>query len=529
MYYFKKRKGLNYRNPYWDIAEYLNAKADAKDTGAVLETIREYSLSDLFFLMYFVLNRTDIHDDRLNDTAASWLLDRCYEVQDDHIDVMHIWARYHYKTSFNSTGLTIQHILQNPDCTNVFLSYTNEIATKFMLEIKDIFEKNILLKLAFDNILFMNPRKETNKWSEEKGICVKRTTSRKERTIEAYGIDSLPTSAHYDHRIYNDVVTVESVYTPERIAKTKDRVKNSHALKDRHGDMRIEGTIYHFNDWYCEEIEKGNYKLRFHPAEDADGNPNFLTREELDKEKADMGPRVYSCQMLLNPAAADERFFEMDWLDYHKQLPAKMNKYILCDPASKTKKKNDYTVIMCIGASAERKLHLIDMIRDKINQEERWIALRNMVQDHPDVKIVGYESYSKDSEIEYMYTRMREEGIYFNIEKLDGNTPKPVRIEQLVPLFYNRQFTLPLALNYTNKWEGKTSDLIQDFIQDEYIQAPFSTHDDMLDCMSRIRDSRIWKNIVYPKGQTKEERLDTIKVTNIFPKKRRTYNSWMGR
>lgn len=48
-------------------------------------------------------------------------------------------------------------------------------------------------------------------------------------------------------------------------------------------------------------------------------------------------------------------------------------------------------------------------------------------------------------------------------------------------------------------YEGRTIDLVQAFIKDEFVPFPVCVHDDMLDGLSRIKDLRI----VFPKPDDK--------------------------
>ena len=54
----------------------------------------------------------------------------------------------------------------------------------------------------------------------------------------------------------------------------------------------------------------------------------------------------------------------------------------------------------------------------------------------------------------------------------------------------------PPTLMYTD-CEGKTEDLVQSFINEEFIPFPVAVHDDMLDGLARIKDMRI----EFPKEQ----------------------------
>jgi hypothetical protein len=53
-----------------------------------------------------------------------------------------------------------------------------------------------------------------------------------------------------------------------------------------------------------------------------DGNPVFLTKEDLDKRRAAMNnDYVFSCQMLQNPLALSTQTFNKDWIKYYEKVP----------------------------------------------------------------------------------------------------------------------------------------------------------------------------------------------------------------
>ena len=90
-------------------------------------------------------------------------------------------------------------------------------------QIKQEFEANVSLQKLFPDILYDKPQRDAVKWSEEKGLQVKRASNAKEATIESHGlVDGMPTGAHFRLRVYDDVVTLESVSTPEQVKKTSD-------------------------------------------------------------------------------------------------------------------------------------------------------------------------------------------------------------------------------------------------------------------------------------------------------------------
>ena len=94
-----------------------------------------------------------------------------------------------------------------------------------------------------------NPHRDAPKWSEDDGIVLKRAGNPKESTIEAWGlVDGQPTSKHYRLMVYDDVVTKDSVTTPDMIRKVTEAWEASLNLSVEDGAVRYIGTRWHFAD-----------------------------------------------------------------------------------------------------------------------------------------------------------------------------------------------------------------------------------------------------------------------------------------
>lgn len=446
---------------------------------------------DLFYLLGFALGRVDIRD---ND----WLYDRCREVQLSPDGMLDLWSREHAKSSIITFGLTIQNILNDPEITCCIFSHTKPIARAFLRQIKYEFERNERLKTLFPDILYQEPKTEAlamgNAWSEDKGITVKRKSNPRESTVEAHGlVDGQPTSRHYKLLVYDDVVTLESVGTPEMIKKTTEALAVSYNLGAEGGARRFIGTRYHYGDTYAEIVKRGTATPRLHPATDdgtLTGTPVLWSKEAFEAKVRDMGSAVAACQLLQNPLAAGSFGFDLRWL---RHWPAKnwagMNLYLLCDPAHSKKKGSDYTVFMIIGLGEDQNYYLIDLVRDRLNLGERVSTLFYLHRRYRPIK-VGYERYGLQSDVEHMHGEQKRSNYRFDIIELDGLISKKERIGGLVPLFETGRVYLPQYKMYINA-ENKTVDLVQDFITDEYSNWPVSAYDDMLDCMARIRDPKL--------------------------------------
>lgn len=182
-------------------------------------TVAEIGKADRFFLLTHLLRRPD--------AAHPWLYERCREVEREPDGRLDLWAREHFKSTLITYAGAVQEILRDPEITIGIFSHTRPIAKGFLRQIKTEFEGNETLKQLYPGILWQSPRKEAGKWSEDDGIVVRRKSNPKESTVEAWGlVDGQPTGKHFKLLIYDDVVTLESVTSPEMIAK----VTNAWAL-----------------------------------------------------------------------------------------------------------------------------------------------------------------------------------------------------------------------------------------------------------------------------------------------------------
>jgi predicted phage terminase large subunit-like protein len=459
--------------------------------------LRDLCRTDLFFLLRYGLGRADIE--------RQWLFDRCREVQADPNGRLDLWAREHYKSTIITFGQTIQDILADPELTIGIFSHTRPIAKGFLRQIKREFEANEQLKAWFPDILYAAPQKESPKWSEDEGIVVKRRSNPKEATVEAWGlVDGQPTSKHYKRMIYDDVVTRESVTTPEMIAKTTEAWELSRNLGSEGGSTRYIGTRYHYNDSYREIINRRAAVPRIYPATrdgTVEGEPVLLTRERLAEKRREQGPYTFGCQMLQDPKADGAQGFKADWLRYYDRHNdgAGMNKVILVDAASEKRKTSDYTAMWVIGLSTDQNFYVLDMIRDRLRLTERADALFALHRRWRPQK-VGYEKYGLMADIEHVKDRMERENYRFPIEELGGPMPKPDRIKRLIPLFEQGRVWLPHSLHKTD-YEGLVRELVGVFIEEEYKAFPVGLHDDMLDALARLCDEEL--GLIWPEQEEK--------------------------
>lgn len=515
----------------------LTAAAE-RSPGALVQARRVLGRQDLFFLLVYYLGRKDINRD--------WLFDRCREVQSAPNGHLDLWARDHYKSTIITVGLSIQDVLASHgddplptyggrEATIGVFSHSRPIAKAFLKQIKREFELNEALRRDFADVLWANPAAEAPQWSEDGGIIVKRRTNPKEATIEAWGlVDGQPTSKHFFIRVYDDVVTRESVSTAEQIRKTTEAWELSTNLGTNGGWERYIGTRYHLFDSYAEMMRRGTVKPRIYPAtKDGtdNGEPVLLTVDELAKKRQDQGPYTFAMQMLQNPLADRAQGFREEWLRYWSiNSLSGLNVMMVVDPASgrnrergrdpasgQKRSRNDYTSIWVIGLGGDGNFYVVDMVRDRLNLTERANVIFDLHRKYRPT-LVGYEQYGLQADIEHIKDRQERENYRFKIEELGGRMAKEDRIRRLVPHFEQGRVYLPNSL-IRRDWEGRAVDLVRTFLEEEYLAFPVLAHDDMLDSLSRICDDGM--KLDPPSGDLKPKLYDPYQ-----PKQRQ---DWMTR
>ena len=462
---------------FWDGME-----KEAAARGSLDGLIRELCLKDLFYLMVRVCGRVDM--------LHPWVYERVRDVEAEPDGRVDLWARGHGKSSTITFGKTVQDILANPEITFGIFSHTRPIAKAFLRQIMREFESNKVLHRAFPDVLWGLDTRQSPKWSEDDGIIVRRKSNPPEATIEAWGlVDGQPTSKHFQVLLYDDIVVAGSVTTPEMIAKTMEALEQSYNLSSKECRLRFAGTRWHFNDAYRTVIDRKTAIAREHPCTKdgtETGEPVFLSAEAIAEKRRNMGPYTFAAQMLLNPKADALQGFKREWLRYYKTMPTKTNNYILVDAASSKKKGSDYTSMWVIGLGTDGNYYALDMIRDRLTLTERADRLFELHRKWKP-KQVRYERYGMMADIEHIKNRQEKDSYRFDITEVAGQTSKVDRIGRLLPLFEQGRIYLPVSLHKTN-YEKKAVDLVQAYVEEEYVPFPVGIHDDMNDSLARIAE-----------------------------------------
>lgn len=373
--------------------------------------LRQLVLTDLFFIVFFVCE---------NPLANHpFVVKQCRMVETGpQSGTLDVWARAHFKSTILTVAETLQFHLKYPEkCTGI-LAYARPAAKKFLRGIKNLCEQSTLLKTCFPDVMWQNPTVESPKWSEDDGLVFRRkSSSRGESTIEAYGLtEGQPTGRHFERLIFDDIETEDIANSPKMlndVFSKFDMAGNLSTLQDT-DIIRVIGTYYNHAGPVKRigdlKLEDGTpqYHLRIVPASDngqRDGNPVFEGPETWEKSKTS---RHFNSQKLCNPTPEGDMLLDYTMMQPIEAefLPKGRFKFLVIDQAGGTdtnvgKGQGDLWSIGVVsivpaGTGSEDDLgisdvYLEDLIADQMTHSEAIDAVVRMYLRNGAIMQLGVE------------------------------------------------------------------------------------------------------------------------------------------
>jgi len=458
---FKPVDGVIYKNPYQEIFKNLYGKSEDEK----LETYRYLCCTDLFFLVYFGLQKHWLND---SFRVARWVTDRCKDIEEGpRTNTIDLWQRGGFKSTLLTIGESLQDVLRDPTERICIFAFNRALAKDFLGEIKQICEGggDNMLPIWFPDIFWENPKRDAHKWSLDDGLFLKRPNIAKEGTFEAWGlVDSQPTGMHFTKRVYDDMVDKRSVFTIGMIEKTLDAFRLSQNLGDlTRNRQRIVGTRYDYSDTYgtLEEMAKkgeleltirerpGIVQTRYGPEY------HLFTEQEFAEKRAIMGEYVFSCQVQLNPVSSENQKFKREHLTFWTSIKDLMAqgleswpKYMLGDMAGwgnmkKGGKTLDRSAFGIVAAPPDGRWILLDLL---VGRYEPSNIMEWLFKSHNNWRWIkgGMEEEKLANTLMYfLKPMMQDSGHHLNIIGLPHkNRQKHDRIQFLQPLWEQGKIVL---------------------------------------------------------------------------------------
>ena len=366
-------------------------------------------------------------------------------------------------------------------------------AKMYIAAIKDQIDNNEVLKLIAKNdkgVYVLEPDKNAaGGWTEDRILLKHRTKlGMKEPSLFVSAVDNNRTGMHPDVIIMDDLVSENTVTTKEQRNKTKTHYRFSLSLLERNGLQVVIGTRYHMDDLYDELLKNKGFNCIVRPAILPNGKCYFPTKypiEVLAELKRDQGADIYNSQYMLDPTNEDDATFKVGNLNYYEDgefeedIKAGRIKfqqvYIITDLAITQNKRSDFTVVMIIGVTADKKIYVVDYSHDKFTPSQ---TVTEIFKQYEKARKYGYvhgvyiETVAFQKVMLYLLKdEAKRRGISIPLKELKANKDKTLRINGLVPLVDNGDVYI----------SGRHTEL-----RDEMREFPFGRHDDIIDTLAYI-------------------------------------------
>jgi hypothetical protein len=409
---------------------------------------------------------------------------------------LYLCYRTFYKTTIITKLHSLQLLLNFPNIHIVLCHNKQENSSDNLVSIKNYF--------LTENLKVLYPKyiPNTKDWGNMSGFSVACRTDkgRSEENIEAVGVDTEITGRHYQVAKKNDLVTEKSVNTEEQIKKTLDWDErfNIGMFDDPQRKLQdYEGTRYHFSDLYSVKLNNPTIKLIDIPLL-KDKNPDNVSIENISNperfsidgiQELKKNMWVFNCQLLLKPDDPARMQFKTEMIYYYTSIPQGCNFYLLVDPASRRKKRSDWTVMMIVGLGwleGRIRKFIVDGVRDKLDPKQR-VDMAIALAKKWEIKGCGWEAIGfQETDCFYLEEVRRKERMYFTIEEIDSHkVSKEDRIRSLIPDYAQHNWLWPQkgAIERMSFMDGRKFDLTTE-MEYEFKQFPLCEHDDLLDTMT---------------------------------------------
>lgn len=370
-------------------------------------------------------------------------------------------------------------------------------AKMYVSAIKDQIDNNDVLKLICTDSkgkYILEPDKNAaGGWTEDRILLKHRTKlGMKEPSLFVSAVDNNRTGLHPDVIIMDDLVSEATVTTVEQRNKTKTHYRFSLSLLERNGLQVVIGTRYHMDDLYDELLQNTGFNCIVRPAILPNGKCYFPTKypkEVLEELKRDQGADIFNSQYMLDPTNSDDAVFRIGNINYYLDEEMALERdtgayrgevqfqqvFVLTDLAITQGKRSDYTVIMILGVTWDKKIYVIDYIRDKLTPSDILKSIFEMydkARKYGYVRGVGVETVAFQKVMMYLIKdEAKRRGISIPLIELKANKDKTLRINGLVPLVDSGDIYMsPRHVELKN----------------EMREFPFGKHDDLVDTLAYI-------------------------------------------
>lgn len=525
---------------YEGLKQWLDSLKTAKRMSEWGDAVRYLIENDLFYLLTEVLSDGRVMHSDYDNQRFLWhqtYVDMCRNVE-RQIAVgggLDQSARGAAKSTVRTKAANIQRMIKYPNSTGCIFSFQRKQSRKHFLSIKEELETNEILRTVCDDVLYWDPRSDAKNglttWSKDEGIRVKRTGGvvYKEQSLEYNAFfDGTPVGGRYDWLDFDDIEDDRAVSGEEMREKLHQTYEATlfvlTAREMKPPVVMVTNTVYADNGLvervkkqiYDEHGEGETFRIRMHAGENLDipgngplgGTPQYpFTLSTLQGwyKKLDTA-ETYGTQICCSIRAGAGRKFQRDWLHEYPEPPERVgrncNVYLCIDPSRGVK---DPTVIWVWGLGPDRKFRWLDVSvkwldpalpefgEEVLRMIARWQQLGKRVVE------IRIEQFGQATFAELIDKYLRDNGYSITIVACADNMrtgkfdsgKRDREFERWAFPAKSGEVMIPLSKRNGGQglirdMKGKNIDMVDYFIEQEWLKFPKPLTDNMLDAGSLI-------------------------------------------
>lgn len=524
---------------YRELAAYLES-TKARSLSKWQEVMRYYSTRDLFFLVNFVLRERQVMHSTYGTPLFfhEFYMEECKKIQwqlDNLESSFSGSARRGGKSTLRTKAASIQMVLKYPDISINISSVEKQLARRHMRNVKDELEQNTLLKVLWEDVLFMDPQNAAKNgetvWSVGDGLRVKRKRGGSNQTIECNNFITGPTGSGYDMLHFDDCENGKMVSSQDNLSKLHEafdsmiQVATPNVL--RRPIIFVTNTFYHTEGVamrkYKEYQKVDARKVSLIPGEDRTKSGDCpgggvavypFTSEILWQKYAECKDKdEYFIQYCCDFKSGQDRRLKREWIGFYNE-----NQLEIC------RGKNGY---LCIDASRgiydpmgifgwalgfDKRYYWVDGSRKRLDPaspafaDEIFIVASRMVNLCGRLVEIRVEQMASQTWAELISSELHKRGMHVPVVACRGRLQKDVsrkfestklerEWQRWSPPLQRGEILFPRPPSMGGKGmptvdeKGHPFDLVDYFLDNEYDLFPRAPHDDMLDS-----GALIWEN-----------------------------------
>lgn len=345
-----------------------------------------------------------------------------------------------------------RNFIQNPDDAVLFMSGTDTQVRKWSRSIRDVFEDNDILKLAFGMQDLRGDPWTVDKWT----LACRKDQTIADPSFTTGSLLKIPTGGHYNRIYLDDLIDMRNCRTQQQLDLAKAVMHLIQPLRLPGGKIIVTGTRYHIGDVYSyienlpgwsklvlgtgfeiEQTKDGLYRL-------TGEKPLFphLTKPYLEEQLRSMDFENFCAQYMNRHVGGLSQVFRRE---NFQRLPwdvgmADLTTWIVTDAALSTKKGACFSVALVVGLDQQRRMYLLDAFVGRVEPGELVDELFSLhIKWSAQTNLCGWtmEQVTLAMMLQgWIETEARRRGIRLNIREIPrggGERSKDDRIRRLQP------------------------------------------------------------------------------------------------